>query len=238
MMARVLTVLFVVILLGGCNNTPEFPTVPRIEFVKAEYWDMGLQNQDSINITIHFQDQQGDLGIYPTENFGPFASVIFFYSGDNIVTYGLRNQPGFETLPPYEEPYKCTNYIINPQLGSEVIEDTVYYVSNENHYNFLIDYMIKNQDGTFTRFPWESYLGYPDCGQSFNGRFEPDDLGIDLRKESPIEGNLTYRMLSLGFPVLLRNKVFKFRIRIKDRAFHTSNVVESPEYTLQDIKMN
>ena len=98
--------------------------------------------------------------------------------------------------------------------------------------------MIKNPDGTFTRFPWESYLGYPDCGQSFNGRFEPNDLGIDLRKESPIEGNLTYRMLSLGFPILLRNKVFKFRIRIKDRAFHTSNVVESPEYTLQDIQVN
>ena len=227
------------VFLTACSSSPEFPTVPKIEFVKAEYWDMGLQNQDSINVTIHFQDQQGDLGIFPGENVGPFAAIGYFLDGDGeLVTYGHHTRPGYESLPPYEEPYKCTNYIINPKINNVTVMDTVYFVANENHYNFLIDFMLKNSDGTFTRFPWESYLGYPDCGQSFNGRFEPADLGIDLRKESPIEGNLTYRMLSLGFPVLLRNKVFKFRIRIKDRGFHTSNVVETPEYTLQDIKVN
>jgi len=238
MVRKILLLLILAGAILSCNNLPEYPSVPKIEFINAEYWSLFNQGlRDSITVTISFQDREGDLGLYSDEIYNDYAKAFYFKDTEGeYVTYGHRFRPGFESLPPYEDPYNCLNYKIEPKIGNVVVHDTVYFVRNENYYNFLIDFLIKDNDGTFKKFYWETFAG---CTEGFDARFKPADLGLDNpAKSSPIEGELTYSMGSIGFPIVLRNKTFKFRIRIKDRAHHTSNVVESPEYTLQDIRVN
>ena len=42
-------------------------------------------------------------------------------------------------------------------------------------------------------------------------------------------------MVSYGFENIIRNDVFKLKIYIMDRALNLSNVIETPEVTLQEI---
>jgi len=98
--------------------------------------------------------------------------------------------------------------------------------------------LIKQSDGSFERFPWESFLGAPSCGETFNTRFTRADVGTSAADDGPIQGRLTYKMISRGFIFELRNKIFKFRIRIFDRSLNASNFVESEELTLDKIQIN
>jgi hypothetical protein len=45
-------------------------------------------------------------------------------------------------------------------------------------------------------------------------------------------------MVSYGFENVLDNNIFKLKIYIKDRALNSSNIIESPEVTLQEIISN
>jgi hypothetical protein len=42
-------------------------------------------------------------------------------------------------------------------------------------------------------------------------------------------------MVSYGFEMILKNDIFKLRIYIKDRRLNTSNIIETPEVTLEEI---
>ena len=42
-------------------------------------------------------------------------------------------------------------------------------------------------------------------------------------------------MVSYGFEMILKNDIFKLRIYIKDRELNTSNIIETPEVTLEEI---
>ena len=50
-----------------------------------------------------------------------------------------------------------------------------------------------------------------------------------------LSGKLRYGMVSYGFEMILKNDIFKFRIYIKDRELNTSNIIETPEVTLEEI---
>ena len=45
-------------------------------------------------------------------------------------------------------------------------------------------------------------------------------------------------MVSYGFESVIQNDIFKLKIQIKDRALNSSNSIETPEVTLQQIKEN
>ena len=45
-------------------------------------------------------------------------------------------------------------------------------------------------------------------------------------------------MVSYGFNSVLKNDIFKIKIKIKDRNLNDSNVIESPEITLEQILVN
>lgn len=50
--------------LNSCINAPEFSNVPKIEFVglSKDTLQQGLNQQDSIVVTFHFEDGDGDIG--------------------------------------------------------------------------------------------------------------------------------------------------------------------------------
>jgi hypothetical protein len=104
------------------------------------------------------------------------------------------------------------------------IRDTLYYTTNPNHYNIEVDFLVKDLSapGGFTEFDWrEEYC------TTFDGRFP-----VFSDKRSSIDGILRYSMTSLGFKSVFSIKTLKLRVSIRDRAGHTSNVIETSEFTL------
>jgi hypothetical protein len=65
MSLRMIGLLVVVGILGGCFNKPVFPLEPSIAFQSIER--NAAAAGDSITITISFQDGDGDLGLAPNE---------------------------------------------------------------------------------------------------------------------------------------------------------------------------
>lgn len=110
----------------------------------------------------------------------------------------------------------------NPELYQ--IRDTLYYTPNPNHYNIEVDFLVKDPTapGGFMEFDWrEEYC------TTFDGRFP-----VISDKENSVDGILRYSMTSLGFKSVFSIKTLKLRVTIKDRMLHTSNVIETPEFTL------
>lgn len=111
----------------------------------------------------------------------------------------------------------------NPQYYQ--IRDTLYYTPNADHYNIEVDFLVKDPSapGGFKEFDWQQEF----C-TTFDGRFP-----VFSDKKSSIDGTLRYSMTSLGFVALFSIKTLKLRVSIKDRARNRSNVIETPEFTLQ-----
>lgn len=107
------------------------------------------------------------------------------------------------------------------------IRDTLYYTPNPDHYNIEVDFLVKDPTapGGFREFDWRREY----C-TTFDGRFP-----VFSDKESSIDGTLRYSMTSLGFTVLFSIKTLKLRVSIKDRQRNTSNVIETPEFTLLGV---
>jgi hypothetical protein len=109
-----------------------------------------------------------------------------------------------------------------------VLKDTFAIRKNPYFFNIRVDFLIKQTDQTFKLFPWEDACGPV---QDFSARFP-----VLSNDDNPLEGTLRYGMGTVGFHPLFDGKTLKLRIRIWDRALHASNVIETPPFTLQDIK--
>lgn len=117
---------------------------------------------------------------------------------------------------------------------STLVEDTIYVKKNENRFNILVDYFVK-RNGEYELFDWLTQFDETGCqGIDFNGRFPIFDQ-TNLNNGSALEGTLKYSMLSSGFNISFRNDTIKLRVVIKDRALNNSNVIETPDFTLQAI---
>ena len=53
-----------------------------------------------------------------------------------------------------------------------------------------------------------------------------------------LTGKLRYAMVSYGFEMILKNDLFKLKVYIKDRDLNMSNIIETPEVTLEEILVN
>jgi hypothetical protein len=167
-----------------------------------------------------------------------------------------RKKPEYDSIPPYD----CPNYEYVSKLTRKLliehadlavldervifldtlpgqnangqstsfyqIQDTLLIQVNPEHYNIEVDFLVKN-GSTFEPFDWRETF----C-QTFDGRFP------ELAKDDgvPLEGTLKYTMNSVGFGDLFRLKTLKLRIQVKDRLRHRSNVIETPEFTLDKIR--
>jgi hypothetical protein len=227
------------------NTVSEIPVISfeNIIFKKSE----NNFTQDSLILTINFIDGNGDLGLSNEENSYPYHQYNAIIDENfNWVTIGSNDV----TLPLYVyEPngaitlfsdidnrssFNCKEYIIDT-LNSSNLLDTFLIQKNVNNKNIYIEFYKKNSDDfeliDWTRVFDEEY----GCGIDFNSRFPPLNIG---NANQVLQGKLRYGMVSYGFENVLENNIFKLKIYIKDRALNSSNIIESPEVTLQEIISN
>lgn len=211
---------FISSILFSCVQPPEnFPTVPEITFE-----DMAFSNAsgaDSLIIKIGFKDSEGDLGLNPTDIDPPFQPVNFRRNNfGDLIVYSQR--------PPTAPNYNPIDWLINPIVNNIVVRDTVWVEQNENHNNIFVKFFIK-RNGSFTEFRWQD----PPFFTTFNGRFPRI---LNNNQGQPVEGTLQYAMLSFGWQSIFRNDTIRIDVQIQDRALNRSNIVSSPEVTLNQIR--
>lgn len=245
-MNKLLSVFIVIIpvlfIATACYRAPDFPEVPEISFNDIKFYD--TPSQDSLVLTINFQDGDGDLGLRGHENDQPFNPYFFIFEGGRPLMINSN-----DTMPPFTRPYSCINYKLGKidnntfinyyteqyrNIFSNQQPDTFYTEPNLFTDNFLIDFFVK-RNGSYEEFNWVTAPS-TGCGESMNGRFSP--LFDPESPNKPISGTLTYAMENFGFVPYFRNDTLKLQIRIIDRALNISNTIETPEFTLREITVN
>ena len=137
-----------------------------------------------------------------------------------------RTNPEYADLPENIQPFSCTNWEITTIDG---VTDTLYYNLNESHNNFEYELLVKNTNGTFTKFDFNEELPFCPSPPMTGGRFP---ILFSDRTGSPLEGEIEYKIGSPALRLILGLKVLKFRVWIRDRALNKSLPVESDEFTL------
>lgn len=220
------------------------------------------QTDEPFHATTYFLANDGDT--IPIGTFSPYSDLqemLYIPKGvtGTIVTKRFRddNAEYQGMFPQYVCPFINTRYevdsiyvleenrqIFDPtkvrlyrtMLGGTgapdiyVLLDTFAIRANPHHFNIKVDFLIKeivNGQETFKPFNWKNSCGF---GQDFSARFP-----ILSDNDSPLEGTLRYGMGTVGFHPLFDGKTLKLRVRIWDRDLNVSNVIETPQFTLQDI---
>ncbi|MCB0505050.1 MAG: hypothetical protein KDC58_06060 [Cyclobacteriaceae bacterium] len=221
-------------LVTGCSNPPEYPVEPSISFDNV-YFKAGDNSliPDTLFVSVNFKDGDGDLGLDDSYLYEPYNALWGYTKQDGSwITYADRNTPPYDTLPNYEFPYSCYNYLIDES-------DTIYVQQNLNHYNIFVDFYVR-KNGQYSYYDW--LLAFPpECGESYYGRFpilNRDGNNNTSLKERPLEGKLTYRMVGARIKSIFKNDTLRLDVQIQDRALHKSNTVESFEFVLKDITIN
>jgi hypothetical protein len=154
----------------------------------------------------------------PDYNCADYAVTSFLIASDDLSTIDAKS--------------RIDTTITSGSTTYYLITDTLYLKSNPNHYNIEVDFLLKdpgNKDADengFIEYDWRKER----C-TTFDGRFP-----LLSDKTSTLEGTLRYGMYSSGFDILFSIRVLKLRVQIKDRDLNVSNVLYTPEFTLQSIR--
>jgi len=213
-------ILFLVGMLGSCVTPPEnFPSVPEISFSGVEF--VPIQGAgDSLIVSVDFRDGEGDLGLNPREINPPFHAFDFNKDeAGNLITYANR--------PPQAPTYNGRDWVINPLINNTEVRDTLWITPNPDHHNIFVRFYIK-RGGEYQEFKWTESPFFT----TFNGRF-PRILTDE--RERAIEGNIAYGMVSSGWTSIFRNDTVRLDVQIQDRQLNRSNVVSTPDFTLQQV---
>jgi hypothetical protein len=232
---------------GDLGLDPSDPVHLSAPYNDADYFQTNA-NGDLIPVPSYI----GQLSVSGAAQFIDVLDVENPALGD-LVYPRTRKNPAYGSLPAKDKPdgqFNCVNYVyktfiipksdraitdqysdISDSLTSNgsvfyMINDSLYFKSNPNHYNIEVDYLVK-EGGTFVEFDWRKEF----CS-TFDGRFP-----LLSDNDNALDGTLKYNMESRGFKILFGGKTFKLRIQIKDRALHLSNVIETPEVTLESIRI-
>ncbi len=193
------------------------------------------------------------------EEFVPLTILNTKGNTGHLVSNKSRNLPSYAFLPevqndklgckdyttqriflPIADHYlldESTNIIntVTDQNNNQFLQvrDTLYFKVNPYHYNIEIDILVKEPDNTFKEFDWrENYCS------TFDGRFRRFEKGkrfdypFIIDAASSKSGTITYSMASIGFRIIFANKTLKLRFSIRDKALNTSNIVETPEFSI------
>ncbi len=234
--------------LTSCFKKEVFPDEPRIEFHSLNYID--TERVDSLILRFSFEDGGGNIGFFNqmVDVFPPYHIYSFIVdSRDTLVKISSK-----DLIPPYYRapvvfgsdangktvPFYVSEVAVFSQddlrpvyncIFYEIIEgDTIFVARNEFYHNFHIDFL-KKRNGKYSPIDFAGIFGNSDCNlRSFNGRipfFDPD-----ARK-----GTFTYSMLSQGFRLALQTDTVRLRFYVYDRLLNKSNVVESPDFLLNNL---
>ena len=226
-------VLGVFTLLSGCFEAPNFSNIPRISFENIQFKE-GNSLFDSLIISIHYEDGNGDLGLDDNFTDGDFiAGHYYTFNDKDPISIKDEGRPinieGFEgsEVPPYERPYSCVNWIEKPNINGTVIQDTLFFVPNINQFNILISFLYRDKNSSentpFQEFDWVGSEELPSCGSPINGRFPV--LKDPSESAAPLEGMLRYGFVFAGLIPLFKDRELKLKVSIKDRALQESNTI-------------
>jgi hypothetical protein len=160
------------------------------------------------------------------------ASCINYTSGSHLLASEDDNL--------IDETYNIQDTITIDGESYFLVDEKLLYALNENHFNIFVEFYISEDGLNFTEFDW-----FEEFCISFNGRFPLllDYYGqtvkagpFKIKLKTPWEGEITYSMVSWNYLALFNTKTLKLRITIKDRALHTSNVLETLPFTLEGIR--
>jgi len=244
--------------LVACNRPPDLPLEPSISYndlvFEVTTTQIGAVEIESyaLKLTFNVSDGDGDIGLDGAESGRPFHEFdLILDENDNAINFGQR---------PGDPPFTCIDYIIESPVG--VPEDATFDYNfdgdksdsllvrfNPDRFNIFVDFFIKQPDGSFVE---SDVRAWPPGGpfeenfcnsETFDGRIpclSSSDEPCDFIRSTdrPIEGTITYEMISSGFLPVFRTSTIKMVFQIQDRALHKSNIVESPEFTLQDIRVD
>lgn len=222
--------------LYSCFTPPEYSNTPEIEFENLVFKETpDLSDADSLILFIKFRDGDGNLGLAPGEiGCVDDAQTIcynerFYFTlveNGELVNYEDKRTNPSLNLPDYVPPFDCTNWeLVFDNSSPPKIIDTVYFELNPDHYNIFIDFLVKQNDGSFQEFDWRKEF----C-TTYDGRFPILAKNADLSLKNPVEGTLRYAMLSTGFKLQFSIKTLKLRVQIQDRLLNKSNIIETPEF--------
>ncbi len=253
-----LAALTLVLSLLGCNRPPDLPDTPVISFndiafeVTTVFIGSVPIETTTLKLTFNVADGDGDIGLDGAESGRPYNEFDFVTNPDgSIVEFGER---------PGDPPFTCLDYLIEAPQGvpddatfdynqDGDTKDTLYVDFNENRHNIFVDFFIKQPDGSFVESDVRAWPPGSDnevtfCNsETFDGRIpclSAEDEPCDFIRSTnrPIEGTITYDMQSSGFLPIFRAETIKLVFQIQDRALNKSNIVETPEFTLQDIRVD
>ncbi len=114
-----------------------------------------------------------------------------------------------------------------------VVKDTFYIEKNPDYQNIDVEFYRKTQDpnnpsrAIFQLVNWRKQF----CTEIFDARFP-----VLSSKENALSGTIKYSMTSTQLENIMGNDIWKLRVRIRDWQRHTSNAVESKEFTLDEIR--
>lgn len=240
--------------LGIDAAAPEFNNAPfnNLTFFQTNEADRAHPTEvNTIQQTVEHINKQGqrvteNLHMLQIENPG----------NGRLVFPRTRKQSGYSYLPAYNcefyEYFRTANYAIRADQKAVldpvalvdtlysrlngvkvathfIVRDTLYFHVNKNHYNFDVDFLVKDptnpeaDDNGFVEYNWRKEY----CQQDLDGRFP-----ILTDKEGPLEGQIRYAMHSVGLRFIFTIKTLKLRIKIRDRALNESNTIYSKEFTL------
>jgi hypothetical protein len=198
---------------------------------------------DSLRLDIYFRDGDFDLGLEQGEISPPYNEFNYLLKSGkttsnldvnkltDYVNYKFKKSLAIDTLPNFTSPYDCTVWEVVFKDQTNVVADTVYRKFNEDFLNMFLELFVVSNDGNIEPY-YFAISPYLNCNIfGFNGRFprpfkdEPPTYFFSVI--SAKEGVLKFR---IAYP-FLRNtigyKKFLFKIHIKDRALHVSNIIET-----------
>ncbi len=242
-----LSIIAISVLLLACNRPPDLSVVPAIAWEGVEFRVENpgdpLQERTVLRVSIQIEDGDGDLGLSADDDgfiYAPYH-VVFNNDGEPV-QFGERPED-----PPF---FTCLDYVDESRENIDLnndqdLNDTIRIEFNDDQYNFLIDFFRK-RNGVFEEVdiraqPPGSANVTTLCNTSFDGRFpclssNENPCEYIEGADRPIRGVLNYDIESFLFLPIFRTDTLMVRIHVKDRALNESNVIESPEFTLQGVQ--
>jgi len=232
---KFLVAIFAGIIIMSCERPPDLPDRPSIEFENIDFNRSGGGGQDSLILTIRFEDGDGDLGLGENDNFPPYHEFDFLTESGNLVFD--PNSVAFNQLVLFSEvenaEFNNNEWIVlNFTMDDQIETDTFGIVPNENFNNIFVDFFLKIGEDQYEKIDLGSILGNiggtRQTEVSFDGRFPV----LDQDGGGPLEGSLRYTMRSAGFFI---SPILRQEVSIQDRGLNRSNTISTPDFRIIDL---
>jgi len=230
----------------------KYDVSPYAELRDIWFKDGGVNQPDTILVSIFLADEEMDVGLSPSEDYHPYEWYNTVVDSENqLLKWDEKSYlPPFFLVVPYKDRIDTVFYSqTDPRKDLESChnsnltdEGTLFIVENAFRHNIFVDLMIE-WDGEF--IPFEKLFTTYDCYNAFYGRMPgpPNQVGTQTYEGSPFkisrfnkfEIEIQYSLLSQAFSVFGDRK-YRLSVAVADRALNRTDLMESGEFRLSEIK--